>query len=366
MLTTSKQIQTTSKSIFTRKLRFYSACVGIFHWFLHLFLWRQPVIRPPKKILLGNLGSLGDLVLSTGVIERIKSAFPDCQIGVAVSKESQKVFETAPPVDWIHVLRAPLVKPGQTTWQKIVDFLRFSWIDQPRFASEIASVGYDSAIELRPFFPNLTPLFWKAKIPIRIGFAAGMNGRLLNVPVDWKGDRYLPHCYSSLLAQIGIEQKGPQTLMPRMILKNPPPLLTQKPYLLFHLSSFKPEKELPIEFWRALYLKCKEWGWTIYFTGKGEREFRIIEEVTKDPKENLCDRLSWKQLVQHVKECSGLISIDSVPIHLAASFGTPTLALFWRTHLPLLWKPDVSTTIALGIEKPLNIEDALQVIEGWR
>lgn len=310
-----------------------------------------------------NWGALGDLVLSTGVIAEIKATYPNCKIGLAVSSESKVVCSTSPSVDWIHVLK-PWALQGRNIGQKILSLLRFTFIEQIRAVKEIKSIGYDTAIELRPFCPNVIPIFWKAKIPLRIGFKTSGNDKLLNAPAEWIGGEYLPHCYWPLLGKIGIESKN--TLMPQMILKMDHPRLAKKPYLLFHLCASDAIKEMPIEFWKALYSKCKEMGWNIYFTGRGERELKMIEQVTKIPEEILCNKLSWEQLVQHIKECRGIVSIDSVPIHLAASFGVPTVALFRCTINPILWKPSVPTTKALGIEKPVKMEDVLQEIKAWQ
>ena len=359
----------TQKNCFlSGKVRFYYATTHCLHLFLRFLFWwrfRKPVSGPPQKVLLANWGALGDVVLSTGVIAEIKSAFPNCQIGLIVSEKSKDVCTTCPCIDWIHLSR-PWAKLGRSRWKKIADLLYFLFYEQPRLGKEVSSIGYDLAIELRPFFPNLIPLFWKARIPIRIGFMTSGNYGLLNKAVHWTGDQYLPHCYWPLLEKMGIKRKKTHTLMPQMILRTRSTLLAQKPYLLFHLCSSNPVKELPVEFWNELYSKCKELGYNIYFTGKGAREFRMIEQVTQDPRENLCNQLSWEQLVQHIQECQGLVSIDSVPIHLAAGFKVPTLAFFCHTESPWLWNPQVSTTTSLGIEKSLQMTDALQVIQSWR
>lgn len=359
---------TPKDSLLKGKIRLYYSLLSLLHSFLRVFFsWRirKSTARPPQKFLLANWGSLGDVVLSTGVIASIKSAFPGCKVGLVTSAYSKEVCTTSPALDWIHIAR-PWLRPGLTKWQKIALILRFNFIDQPKLAKEIAKIDYDCAIELRPFFPNLIPVFWKARIPIRIGFATSGNDRLLTAVSPWKSDQYLPFYYEPLLRLIGIDLKGSQILMPQIILKDPPPLLAQKPYLLFHLCSSDPTKELPLKFWKTLYTTCKEWGFTIYFTGKGEREQQLIKQVIGNEEENLCNKLSWTGLVHHIQSCKGLVSIDSVPIHLAAALNTTTLALFVCTEFPLVWNPPVSTTISLGINASLQTQEALQVIENWR
>lgn len=354
-------------SLLKGKMKLYYSLMSLLHSILRiLFSWRIRKMDSSSlhKILLANWGSLGDLVLSTGVIAAIKTAYPQCKIGLITSEYSKEVCATSPSIDWIHITR-PWLKPGLSKWKKPALILRFAFLDQPKLVKEIAKIEYDCAIELRPFFPNLIPVFWKAKIPIRIGFATSGNDKLLTASSPWRSDQYLPFHYKPLLEQIGIHLKESNLMMQKIVLKNPPPLLPQKPYLLFHLCSSDPIKELPLQFWKTLYGLCKEKKFQIYFTGKGKREQQLIEQVTANPEENLCNKLSWTQLVQHIQACRGLVSIDSVPIHLAAGLNIPTLALFVNTEFPHVWAPPVSTTQSIGISSPCRVEEAFEIIRNW-
>lgn len=352
-------------SLLKGKIWLYYSIVFLLRHFSPLFYWRRlrrSSTKPPRKILLANWGTFGDLVLSTGVIAKLRSEIPGCKIGLLASQEAIQVCLTTPPVDWIHIAQTYL-QPGQTRWQKIYHFFRFNFFEQHQIAKKIARIGYDCAIELRPFFPNLIPILWKARIPVRIGFDTSGNGELLSATAEWKGECYLPECYNELLSCIGIKKSD---LLPRFVLQNLSPLPTKKPYLLFHLCSSNPTKELPIVFWKSLYTKAKEWGFSVYFSGKGERELRIIEQIAIESSENLCNKLSWEELVQCIQECAGLVSIDSVPIHIAAGLQIPTLALFVNTEFPLLWKPSVLSTQSIEVKEPFDSKEALQVIETWR
>ena len=75
--------------------------------------------------------------------------------------------------------------------------------------------------------------------------------------------------------------------MPQMILTENSPLLATKPYLLFHLCSSDSTKELPVEFWNILYSKCKNLGYTIYFTGKEEIIHAYFEDTVASDQEGI-------------------------------------------------------------------------------
>ncbi len=346
----------------------------IIYWllhFYHLFLTRSFFLKikcnfrqAPQKILLANWGALGDVVLSSGVIAEIRTKFPNCKIGFLVSKKSRVVLETCPSVDWIHEVHSWFV-PGQPLWKNFLYYAKFVFTEQPKLANELAQIKYDAAIELRPFIPNIIPLFWRARIPIRVGFSSGGNSGLLNFPVEWNCQEYLPYCYPSLLEKFEISLTNREQILPKISPKKEAPLLVSKPYLLFHLCSSDDRKELPAEFWNSLKLKCQCAGYTVYFTGMGNREKGIIDRVSNNSTFNLCNRLDWDQLVQHIQHAQGIVSVDSVPVHLAAAFDVPCAVIFRSTNHSNLWNPNRSTTHSFQFIDNNLIEPIFDVIKQW-
>ncbi|MBS0652641.1 MAG: glycosyltransferase family 9 protein [Verrucomicrobia bacterium] len=302
--------------------------------------------------------------MSSAVIAEIRAKFPGCKIGFLVSKKSKVVLETCPPVDWVHEIHSWFV-PGQPYWKNCLNYVHFLFTQQRQLAKELAQIKYDAAIELRPFIPNIIPLFWKARIPVRIGFSSSGNSGLLNLPVEWNCQEYLPYCYPSLLEKIEISLNDREKILPKISPKKDKPLIAGKPYLIFHLCSSDDRKELPIEFWNSLKLKCHSAGYSVYFTGMGNREKEIIDKVADNPSFNLCNRLDWDQLVHHIQQAQGIVSVDSVPIHLAATFDVPTAAIFRSTNFSNLWKPDRPTTHIFDFQDGNLVENVFDVIKKW-
>jgi ADP-heptose:LPS heptosyltransferase len=314
----------------------------------------------PKRILLSNWGSLGDIVLSTGLVKVIREKFPHCQIGFLTTKYSQAILDTCPGIDWVHVVD-PWDNPALSKWQRMCRLLWFTIWKQPVIAKKLASLHYDVAIELRPYFPNSIPLLWKARIPWRIGFATGGNSLLLNAKVPWPGDQYLPNCYWSLLHFIGIQNT--KTPMPFNIHVQPT-TLPHLPgsFLIFHPCSLAKEKEFPIDVWQNLYNRCQHAGYNIYVTGKGEREKIITEQIAGNSSTNLCNLLDWKQLISLIQKSKFLVSVDSVPVHVAAAFSIPSAILYRATPSHKIWYPDQPNTTAFGIDRPVNPADVFATI----
>ncbi|MBS0606244.1 MAG: glycosyltransferase family 9 protein [Verrucomicrobia bacterium] len=357
-----------SKNCFaaSRKVKCIYFLLDFYHFFLtRFFFWKnKPSRQAPQKILLANWGALGDVVLSSGVIAVIRTKFPECKIGFLASKKSKVALESCPPVDWVHEADSWLA-PGRSFWKNGLNYLHFLLTQQRRLAKELSQIKYDIAIELRPFLPNVIPLLWNAGIPVRIGFSSSGNSRLLNQTIEWHSQDYLPYCYPSLLKKLDILLTDPDQILPKISSNSLSPLLAKWPYLLFHLCSSDDRKELPLDFWRSLRCKCEQAGYKVYFTGMGNREKENIDKVAKDNEFNLCNRLDWKQLVQHIQSAQGIVSVDSVPIHLAAALDVSCAAIFRNTNYSHLWKPNRTTTRIFEFKDNNICENVFETIKEW-
>lgn len=316
--------------------------------FLDWIHWITKTVRPKKKreqviqrILLCNWASLGDVLLATSVIAPLRKRFPGVKIGFLVSKNSKTVLDTCEGIDWIHeVENFPLTLSGPGFRRKLFAWARFSLRDNRAIAREIAKKNYTCAIDLYPFFPNCISILWHAKIPLRIGFDTGGNSYLLNIISSWNSENYLTVQYAKLLNLFGIEENiCPQILLSKQIAPN-------GSYFVFHPCSSGNYKELPVHFWKELYSKCKKAGISIFFTGHGRREEAFIQEIGAGEKESLCGKLSWKALISTLQQSRGVISVDSVPVHLAAALNRPYAVLYQK--YTNLWYPKTEKGTAFG------------------
>lgn len=280
-----------------------------------------------EKILLSNWASLGDLFLSTMVLQAIRRQFPKAKIGFLVSKSSQKVLTFCEGVDFIHEVDS-LAKNYSSFWAKMKGFFFFFWKERRRVIDELKKENYSCAIELYPFFPNTISLFWQAKIPFLIGFGQGGSDLLLDLQIEWKEGLYLAKQYETLLHRLGLSFP---------FLTMPPFFDEKKNHLVLHPFSSLEEKDFPLFFWQKLYLLLKKEGFFLFFTGDGEKQREKIEKIGATKEENLCGKLSWKEFVEKVEKSRGLISVDTVAVHVAAFFDRP-LFLLYQKEDPL-WIP---------------------------
>jgi ADP-heptose:LPS heptosyltransferase len=305
----------------------------------------------PKRILLSNLGHLGDVLISTSVLPVLKSAYPDVRIGFVAGRWAQPILSGHPMVDQIHIVdHWFLNRATQGKAEKIRRFLKTT----QTALREIRALQYDIAINLYSYFPNAIPLTWKAGVPVRIGFTSGGFGPLLTHPVPFRqSGKHESEYQADLLHVLGIGKEHLDRL--KMTLPDPTPdteinlcrvlgreSLDGPPYRLIHMGSGAGvTHEWPLPSWRALAEKLRAGGRMLVFTGIGNHEREQIEAVTAGLKDchNLCDRLDWWGFVEAIRQAEIVYSVDTSAGHIAAAVNTPCVSVFGGISDIPRWRP---------------------------
>lgn len=116
------------------------------------------------RILLLRPDHLGDLVLTTPVLEALKVRFPGASITLMVGPWSRAVVERHPALDRVHTCSFP-------GFQRAAQHPLAPYTLLLRTAQEVRRERYDLAINLRPDFWWGAALLYLAGIPQRIGYA---------------------------------------------------------------------------------------------------------------------------------------------------------------------------------------------------
>jgi ADP-heptose:LPS heptosyltransferase len=288
----------------------------------------------PKKILLCNTAHLGDVVISTTVLPRIKKRFPGCKIGFLTSSASKVVLEGHPLVAKIHQWDHWVFSRGRCLCKAALH----QWKSRRRLIKEIEAERYEVAVDLYSYFPNSVRLLAQAKIPVRIGYTTGGFSRLLTHPVEWDfHGRYVGYAHHYLLREIGIELNH-EAPLPTNLGKR-----EKGDRVIVHMGSGSSLKEWNRAKWSQLIRCLIERGKKVALTGQGEREAAQCKDVAMATgSEDLSNRLKWGQFVEVIQEAALLISVDSAAIHIAAASETPTVALFTGISSPYMWSPPTS------------------------
>src|SRR3954468_15477091 len=82
--------------------------------------WRRicpaPVVADPRSILIVQLDHLGDAVLTSPILPRLRDAYPDARIDVLASPSNRAVFAADPNVDRVRVAEKNWFARGPAGW----------------------------------------------------------------------------------------------------------------------------------------------------------------------------------------------------------------------------------------------------------
>ncbi|GER89120.1 glycosyl transferase [Dictyobacter vulcani] len=156
--------------------------------------------NPAPRILLVRPDHLGDMVLTTPIVQAIKEQVPGAQITMMIGPWSSEIVARHPAVD--RLLTCPF--PGfQRAGQRPLDPYKLLF----RTARELKQNHYDLAINLRPDFWWGAALLYLAAIPYRIGYATRLNTPFLTQALAFPEVEHAT--VSSLrLASTGIQALG--------------------------------------------------------------------------------------------------------------------------------------------------------------
>jgi ADP-heptose:LPS heptosyltransferase len=321
---------------------------------LNVFLPNYKRTRPslePKRILVSNWAHLGDVITSLPTLRCLRESFPAARIDVLVGSGSRVVLEGSGLCDRIHTLDHFLMDRSNDSRQvKIRRYLR----DRRRFLTAAKSEQYEIGIDLYPFFPPASPLFWAARIPVRCGFTSGGFGPLLTHPTPWVyKDKPMTQYGKELISAVWPElntvtsrfapyyPNGDELVLPRHL--EPP----DPHYVVMHIGAGASWKEWPEANWCSLIAAWPRTGPLLIIAGNGpEEEARARRIAASSPQTPsvLFVNNRWNDFVALLAGAAGLICLESSGSHVAAAFSIPTVAIYSGTNEHRLWAPDSSST----------------------
>lgn len=297
-----------------------------------------------RRVLLALGGHLGDVVIASGLIPRIRGAWPDAEIGVLLGSWAGPVLAGHADVRWVHHFdHWKLNRSARAASSRARGHVE----TRRKALREIRRVGYDTAIDCYPYFPNSIPLLHQAGIPVRVGYSSGGFAPLLTHALEWQDDaRHMGEHHRDLLELVGIASRDVQSNRYSMAPWPPPPqkLVTEVsggPYSVVHMGSGLALKEWPRERWKELATKLRAGGRTLVFTGSGALQEQAARLLTTEVPgcHNFCNRLDWKEFVATLADAEVVVTVDSVAGHLAAAVGTPVVVLMTGMNRIEQWRP---------------------------
>ena len=268
------------------------------------------------KILIIHTAFIGDIVLSTPLIQKLKDLYPKSEIDYLTLPTNQSVLYNNPNLNEIILYDKKGKDKGIKGFLKVLKILK--------------QKKYDYAVIPHRFIKSIL-LAKLAKIPDIVGFDVATGSSLLDKKVHYDMKK---HEVERLLNLVGYEGKRiPVRIYPakenfvkiEKILKNSGYTgKKEQKLILVAPGSQRPEKMWPIEKYREIIERLKKnKNYFIGITGsKSEKELPLNFEKDK----NVIDFRGEISLVEFgalISKADVVVGNDSSPIHIASGFEKP-------------------------------------------
>lgn len=294
----------------------------------------------PKRILVIRLDRIGDVVLSTPVVQELRQHFPHAFVAMMVRPPCRELIEGHPSLDEVIVYD----KEGRER----------GVLGTIRFALRLRRYEFDTALVLHPSNrSHWVP--WLAAIPTRIGYRRKSAWLLTHrLPHRKQEGRRHEAAYTlELLQPFGITPVVPKPLIVvreaagrqvEAMLAAASIQPTDRLVGVHPSASCISKRWMPERFAQVADRLAAEHGVRICLVA-GDEDARYADQVVQamqQPVTNFAGRLSLGQLAALLQRCRLLISNDSGPVHIAAAVGTPVVDIFGRNQAglsPQRWGP---------------------------
>jgi len=284
-----------------------------------------------RRLLIRAVNWVGDAVMTTPALGTIRKYFPQTEITLLANPLVGQLFSPHPSVDRVITFDRKGAHRGITG--------RF------RLAAELKKHAFDAVIILPNSFDSaLVP--WLAGIPVRLG--KNSDGRGLMLTGRYTPDTTLPLCheveyYLNLVQHFGMplqsnrlqlfvtedEEHASDLRLAEQEIATSDFALGINPGAAFGSA----KRWYPERFAEVARQLAAEWSAKIIIFG-GPNETDIAGEIYQRLDGNclnLAGKTNMRELMTLIKRCNFFISNDSGPMHIAAAFAKPLVAIFGST-----------------------------------
>jgi len=329
-----------------------------------------------RSVLVTRLRYLGDIVMSTVVVEVLRRGDPQLRIGYLCEEDHAAVLEGHPGIDRLHRLRT-VRSGGDATARAGQSSPAGDSRSYLQTIGDLRQEQYDLALDLF-FNPRSAWLLWLAGISRRVAGTRKWRGRLYHHQVlaeevarnypDFR--RVAPGglgehlCRLAPLTQVESgrafadwlpTQFGPGDLKPRLFRPDNGPVAKEHlaplgigpdtQYLLMGPCATWPSKEWPLGRWEelvTLLLEFSDIPLAVLVAPGREDQWASLAALIPPHRGGVLPPLPLPEVLAVTAGARALITTDGGVMHAAVGLDVPTLALFGPTD-PDIWFPYADT-----------------------
>lgn len=277
-----------------------------------------------ESILVLRLYFVGDVLLSTPVLEALKTRFPDARLTVLVKRRAADVLALNPFVDEVMVYDA-VERYHSPVW---------TW----RLAGALRRRRFSLAVDLTGDLRSSWLLF-ASDAAFRVGLNHAGLGFLLDRRIDYRSDGHVVDHLLSAVEPLGAvapeaaprmylsdeERAGAEALFAEAGVGGGAGALVLSPGANWEFRRWRPER-----FGQLAAAARERFGLPSLVVG-GQEDRALANAVVASSSGaalSIAGRTTLRMLAAVVERARAFVGNDSGPLHVAASVGTPAIGLF--------------------------------------
>ena len=298
---------------------------------------RPPSARPPRRVLVIQLQRLGDVLLSTPLLDDLHRAFPEARLDFLVGEGAAPLLDNHPLIAERIVFNA--ARPRRT-WKAVI------------------TARYDWVLDVQSN-PRTAPLTLASGARARVGWRIRGPWKLVYTHTVQRGGHpavYVPVQRQRFLQALGVPTATP---WPRLYLTAEERargegelralgLSGGQPIAGFVLSANLSKREWGVErFARAAQLLAADGVQPLVFHNPGDDE-KVAEFRGLVPGATVAQLPELRRMMGVIAACQVLVAGDTGPAHIAQALDVPTVTIFGPSN-PLEWSPGRPNTVAVQV-----------------
>lgn len=317
---------------------------------------RPSAASAPARMLLLRLERIGDLLMTHQAIALARQLWPAAEIDLAVGSWNAPLARLMPDVSRVDVIDVPwLAREGTgLSWPALVSRAR-GWRTR----------RYDLVINFEPDIRS-NFLAWLSGASRRVGYWTGGGGAFLTDALAYDPSVHVAANAHKLLTHVDAHAAGLSVAPPRLMIDPGSDAaasraLAQVPaghrLIGLHVSGGRESKQWHLSRFADVGRQLsQEPNVTLVLTG-GTSDRALVDQVKTQlgtaPMVDTCGALDLPATAALLSRLTMLITGDTGPMHLAASVGTPVIALFGPSD-PRRYGPLATHQHVLRVQLPCS------------
>ena len=289
---------------------------------------------PPSKLLIVRLSAIGDVVMTTGLLNPLKAAYPNCEISWLIDESIADLLSENPSV---HLIKWP-----KRHWQQLWRNRHWSRLfkEVKAFRRSLKDAKFDWVIDAQGLLKSaFLARFTSANR--RIGFAGKEgNNYLMTEVLEREQGKQIGSEYRGLLSYLGLDPQHYRMELPSAVETQSHTaalrarLFAASNYICLAPFTTRAQKHWPHSYWLQLLAWLNQHnGWPcLILGGPGDRD--LAEQLTRQQANtyHLCGHTNLLQSSELIRTCRLLVGVDTGLTHMAVAHGVPLVALFGSTR----------------------------------